>query len=106
MADLLALVLIGVGTYAMRAAFLVTARRRPPAQVARMLPHVGPAVLAAITVPALVAPHGVVSAVETVPAVVAAAVAWAIWRRRPSLPMALFCGLAGWWLVSWVVTAV
>jgi hypothetical protein len=41
-----------------------------------------------------------------VPAVVAAAVAWAIWRRLPSLPVALFCGLAGWWLVSWVVRAV
>ena len=61
MGDLLALVAIGVGTYLMRAAFLVTARHRPPAPVARALPHVGPAVLAAITVPALVAPHGTVS---------------------------------------------
>jgi branched-subunit amino acid transport protein len=105
MAELLTLVVIGLGTYAMRAIFLVTARHRPPAPVARLLPHVGPAVLAAITLPALVAPQGTVSLVETAPALLAAAVAFVVWRRTPSLPPALFGGLAVWWLASWALNA-
>jgi branched-subunit amino acid transport protein len=105
MVELLALVLIGMGTYAMRAVFLVTARRQPPAPVARLLPHVGPAVLAAITLPALVAPQGTVSFLETAPALLAAAVAFVVWRRFPSLPPALFGGLAVWWLAYWALGA-
>ena len=104
MAELLALVAIGVGTYLMRAAFLVTAAHRPPAPVARALPHVGPAVLAAITVPALVAPHGSVSLGETIPALLAAGIAWMAWRRTTNLPTALFGGLTVWWLTSAVLT--
>lgn len=91
---LLVLVVIGLGTYAMRAAFLVTARAQPPEPIARMLPHVGPAVLAAITLPALLAPRGGVTAVDTVPALAAAAVAALLWRRTRSMPLALFAGLA------------
>ena len=106
MGELLTLVAIGVGTYLMRAAFLVTtAGPRPPAPVARALPHVGPAVLAAITLPALLAPHGSVSLVETMPALLAAGIAAMAWRRTTSLPRALFGGLAAWWLVSWVLGA-
>jgi branched-subunit amino acid transport protein len=106
MGELLTLVAIGVGTYLMRAAFLVTAGRRPPAPVARALPHVGPAVLAAITVPAFVAPHGSVSLGETVPALLAAGAAWMAWRRTTHLPTALFGGLAVWWLTSAVLAGV
>ncbi|MCW0214781.1 MAG: AzlD domain-containing protein [Pseudonocardia sp.] len=90
---LLVLVVIALGTYAMRAAFLVTARARPPAALARMLPNVGPAVLAAITLPALLAPRGHITPTDTVPALVAAAVAALVWRRTRSLPLALFAGL-------------
>jgi branched-subunit amino acid transport protein len=103
-AELLVLVLIGVGTYAMRAVFVVTAGREPPARVARLLPFVGPAVLAAITVPALLAPRGTVSVAETVPALVAAAAAWLLWRRTAILPLALFGGLAAWWLADWLLS--
>jgi branched-subunit amino acid transport protein len=103
--ELLTLVVIGMGTYAMRATFLVTARHQPPAPVARLLSHVGPAVLAAITLPALVAPQGTISLVETAPALLAAAVAFVVWRRFPSLPPALFGGLAVWWLASWALSA-
>jgi len=105
MGDEQTLVAIGIGTYAMRAAFVVTAGRRPSDRMARVLPHVGPAVLAAITVPALVAPHGIVSVVTTGPAVLAAAAAWAAWRRTTSLPLALFGGLAVWWLATWILAA-
>lgn len=105
MNELLTLVVIGLGTYAMRATFLVTAHRRPPAPMARLLPYVGPAVLAAITVPAFVAPHGAVALADTAPALLAAAVAWVAWRRlRRNLPLALFGGLAAWWVASWAVT--
>jgi branched-subunit amino acid transport protein len=101
MHDLLILIVIGLGTYALRAAFLVTASHQPPARVARLLPHVGPAVLAAITLPALLAPRGQLSLVETVPALLAAAAAWGLWRRTTSLPIALFGGLVLWWLTGW-----
>lgn len=106
MRELLILAVIGLGTYAMRAVFLVLARRQPPASVARLLPYVGPAVLAAITAPAFVAPHGSIALADSVPALLAAAAAWIAWRRlRRNLPIALFGGLAAWWAASWVVTA-
>ena len=106
MAELLTLAVIGVASYAMRAAFLVTARHQPPAPVRRLLPYVGPAVLAAITLPAFVAPHGSVSLIGTVPALLAAVVAWMAWRSaNKNLPIALFSGLAVWWLTSWVLCA-
>ena len=101
MRDLFVLVVIGVGTYAMRAVFLVTAGSRPPRLLARALPHVGPAVLAAIILPALLAPGGRVSVGETLPAVLAAATAALLWRRWASVPIGLFGGLAVWWLVGW-----
>jgi branched-subunit amino acid transport protein len=62
-------------------------------------------VLAAITLQALVAPQGTVSLAATAPALLAAAVAIAVWRRFPSLPPALFGGLAVWWLASWALSA-
>lgn len=105
MRELLILVAIGVGTYAMRAVFLVTAAE-PPAAVARLLPHVGPAVLAAITLPALLAPRGTVSASESLPALGAAALAWILWRRTERLPVALFGGLAAWWLAGAALAAI
>jgi branched-subunit amino acid transport protein len=79
-AELMTLAVIGLDTYAMRAAFLVTARHGPPTPMARLLPFVGPTVLAAITLPAFVAPHGSVSIAATVPALLAAIVAWMAWR--------------------------
>jgi branched-subunit amino acid transport protein len=105
MRELLILAAIGVGTYAMRAAFLAASRSAPPATIARLLPHVGPAVLGAIILPGLLAPRGHISAVETLPALLAAALAWALWRRTTSLPIALFGGLALWWLAGWAATA-
>lgn len=100
---LLVLLVIALGTYALRASFLVTARPQPPAPLARVLPHVGPAVLAAITLPALVAPRGAVALGDTVPALLAAVVAALLWRRTRSLPLALFAGLALSVLAQWVL---
>lgn len=105
MRELLIIVAIGLGTYAMRAVFIVTARSEPPAVVARLLPHVGPAVLAAITLPGLLAPRGVISAAESLPALGAAAVAWVLWWRTQRLPVALFGGLGAWWLAGALLAA-
>ena len=105
MRELLVLAAIGLGTYVMRAVFLVTARSEPPAGVARLLPHLGPAVLAAITLPALLAPRGAVAAAETLPALGAAAVAWLLWRRTGRVPAALFGGLGVWWLAGALLAA-
>lgn len=104
--EFLVLVVIGLGTYAMRAAFLVRANAQPPAALARLLPHVGPAVLAAITVPALLVPHGALTdltAGTVIPAGLAAGAAWLLWRRTRTLPIALFGGLAVSWLAGWVI---
>jgi branched-subunit amino acid transport protein len=68
-----------------------------------LLPHVGPSVLAAITMPALIAPRGELSVVDTVPSLLAAAAAWLLWRRTASLPVALLGGLVLWWPVGWTL---
>jgi branched-subunit amino acid transport protein len=98
--ELALLAVIGLGTYVMRAAFIVTARP-VPSRLARLLPHVGPAVLAAITLPALVAPRGTIALAETLPALLAVAVAVLLWRRNGRLPVALFGGLGVWWLAGY-----
>jgi branched-subunit amino acid transport protein len=103
--ELLVLAAIGLGTYAMRAVFLVTARSEPPVLVVRLLSHAGPAVLAAIVLPALIAPRGTVSVTESLPALGAAAVAWLLWRRTARLPLALFGGMGVWWLAGAALTA-
>jgi branched chain amino acid efflux pump len=105
MRELALFAVIGLGTYVMRAAFIVTARP-VPARLARLLPHVGPAVLAAITLPALAAPHGTIALAETLPALLAAAVAVLLWRRNGRLPVALFGGLGVWWLAGIVAVSV
>jgi branched-subunit amino acid transport protein len=106
MGELMTLAMIGLGTYAMRAVFLVTARHRPSPHLTRLLPHIGPAVLAAIALPAFVAPRGSISFVGTVSALLAAVSASVTWRSaKHNLPIALFAGLAVWWLASWALGA-
>ena len=105
MHELTVLAVIGLGTYVMRAAFIVTTRAAP-ARLARLLPHVGPAVLAAITLPAPVAPRGTIALTETLPALLAAAAAVLLWRRSQRLPVALFGGLGVWWLWGVAATSV
>ena len=107
MRELVVLTVIGLGTYAMRAIFIVSGRAAP-AGLARLLPHVGPAVLAAITLPALVAPRGTIALADTLPALLAAATAvllWRLWRRNGRLPVALFGGLGVWWSAGLVVAS-
>lgn len=103
MSDWLVLTAVGVGTYLMRVAFLVSRRAAPPAAVRRTLPHIGPAVLGALVVPALILPGGDLSLQATVPALVAAAACGLAWWRTSSTPLALVVGLLTAWLTATVL---
>lgn len=76
----LAIVLAGVGTFAMRASFLVFAHRlaEVPEWAQRLLRQIPPAALASLVVPALVRPEGTFDLVQRylLSGVVAGLVAW------------------------------
>jgi branched-subunit amino acid transport protein len=103
MSDLVVILLVGLGTYITRALFLVTAKAETPGVLRGLLPYVAPAVLAAITFPALLAPHGSISPTETLPGIAAAAVTWLVWHRTQQLPTALLGGFAFWWVLAAVI---
>ncbi|MEJ7845810.1 MAG: AzlD domain-containing protein [Acidimicrobiales bacterium] len=89
-----AIVLSGIGTFAMRASFLVAADRvaRVPPKVQRLLRQIPPAALAALVVPALVRPEGAVDLLH--PRFAAGAVAALVaWRTR-SAALTLVVGMA------------
>ena len=89
-----AIVLSGVGTYAMRASFLVFAHRLAdvPPGVQRLLRQIPPAALAAIVVPALLRPEGTVDLTHPrfAAGLLAAAVAW----RTKNIAATLAVGIA------------
>ena len=99
MPDLLVIAAVGLGTYAMRAAFLVRRRKHLRERGNPMLELVAPAVLAAIMLPALLAPRGTVTLRETAASLAAAAACFAVWRRTRGFPYALLAGLVVWWLL-------
>ena len=76
----LAIIVAGIGTYAMRTGFLVFADRMAavPPGVQRLLRQIPPAAMASIVVPALLRPHDHVDlwSGELAAGLVAAAVAW------------------------------
>jgi branched-subunit amino acid transport protein len=87
------IVVSGIGTYAMRASFLVFAHRLadvPPA-VQRVLRQIPPAALASIVVPALLRPEGTIDVFQArfVAGVLAAVVAW----RTRNIALTLVAGL-------------
>ena len=89
-----AVVLAGVGTYAMRASFLAFAHRLadvPPA-VQRLLRQIPPAALASIVLPALLRPEGTLDVTQPrlVAGVAAALVAW----RTRNVALTLVVGMA------------
>ncbi len=89
-----AIVLSGIGTFAMRASFLVAADRvaRVPPKVQRLLRQIPPAALAALVVPTLVRPEGAVDLLH--PRFAAGAVAALVaWRTR-SAALTLVVGMA------------
>jgi branched-subunit amino acid transport protein len=100
MRDLVILIMIGVVTFLLRGAFLFAPDFSPPATLRRLLPQVGPAVLAAIALPALLGTHGDISLPTATAGLTGALLAGLLWWRAGSIPLALFGGLGAWWLVA------
>jgi branched-subunit amino acid transport protein len=88
-----AIVLAGIGTYAMRASFLVFAHRLAdvPPTVQRLLRQIPPAALASIVVPAVLRPEGVIDLWQPrfAAGCLAALVAW----RTRNVALTLVVGL-------------
>jgi branched-subunit amino acid transport protein len=89
----IAIVVSGLGTYAMRASFLVFAHRLAdvPPNVQRILRQIPPAALASIVVPALLRPHGTIDLFQArfVAGLLAAVVAW----RTRNIALTLVVGI-------------
>jgi branched-subunit amino acid transport protein len=104
MTEWLTVVVIGIGGYLSRLSFIAAlAGRGVPDWAGRVLKFVAPSVLAAIVVPAVVAPAGAwdlapLGNPRLLAAIVAAVVAWR-WR---SMAAVLAAGVGTLWLVQWV----
>lgn len=89
-----AVVLSGIGTYAMRASFLVFAHRlaEVPPGVQRLLRQIPPAALASIVLPALLRPGGELDLAQPrlLAGIVAALVAW----KTRNIALTLLAGMA------------
>ena len=81
----------GAATFAMRFSFIALfGRVEIPPTLERALRYVAPAVLAALTVPAVLAPAAIVGGL-------------AAWRTR-SIGAAIVVGLPALWLLQWLVS--
>ena len=87
------IILAAVGTYSMRAIFLVAARRfgEVPPWMQRVLRQIPPAALASIVLPELVRPHGHFDLVQ--PDIWAAAIASIVFVRSRSTTLTLVVGM-------------
>ena len=94
-------ILAGIATFTMRFVFIALFKKvAVPPVLERGLRYVAPAVLAAITLPALVAPGHVWDPVNAfVPAAVIGGVA--AWRTK-SIGAAIAFGLPALWLINWI----
>ena len=102
MTDFLAILVVGVGTYASRAVFILAlANRRIPDPVLVALQFVGPAVLAALIVALLMDADGTVAI--GVPEVAAFVVGGAVAYRTRNHIFTLIAGMTVFWLVRALV---
>lgn len=95
----------GLATFAMRFSFIALFGRVDiPPTLERALRYIAPAVLAALTVPAVVAPGGTWDPWNAfLPAAVVGGLA--AWRTR-SIGAAIIVGLPALWLLQWLVDSV
>lgn len=93
----------GIATFAMRFSFIgLFGKVGVPEPLARALRYVAPAVLAAITLPAVVAPGGTFDPWNAfVPAAIVGGIA--AWRTK-SIGAAIIVGLPALWLLQWAVS--
>jgi branched-subunit amino acid transport protein len=94
-------ILAGIATFAMRFVFIALFKKvAVPPVLERGLRYVAPAVLAAITLPALVSPGHVWDPVNAfLPAAVIGGVA--AWRTK-SIGAAIAFGLPALWIINWI----
>ena len=103
MRELLAVGLVALGTYALRASMIVRVDTGPlPDLLRRGLQHLSPAVLAALVLPALVLGPDGTAALRAAP-LVAAVVATVVARRTGSIPLVLATGLIAHELTRWLL---
>lgn len=94
-------VVVGLTTFAMRFVFIALfGKVSMPAWLERSLRYVAPSVLAAITVPAVIAPGGVVSLWSPLlpAAIIGGLAAWA----TKSIGAAIVFGMAALWTLQWL----
>lgn len=98
MTDLVAVVVVGVGTYATRASFIILlADRTLPPLLQRAVRNVGPAVLAALVASLLVGEEGITGLAPSVELASLAAASLVAWRRKN-----VIAGLAMGMAVLWI----
>ncbi|MGI9585565.1 MAG: AzlD domain-containing protein [Acidimicrobiia bacterium] len=95
-------VLAGVATFTMRYVFIgLFGRVGIPTTLERSLRYIAPAVLAALVLPAVLAPEGSVDPINPylVAAIVGGAAAW----KTKSIGAAILVGLPALWLIQWLI---
>lgn len=100
MTPFIAILVTGIGTYAMRAVFIVAlANRRFPPMVLRTLEYVAPAVMGALVVSLLIDGEGVVSL--GAPELIGLATTALVAVKSRNHIITLLSGMAAFWLVGW-----
>lgn len=94
MSPWLTVVLAGIGTYAIRASFVVGLKdAQVPPLLARALKYVPPAVLAALAIPPIVAPSGMLGMIPPQPELIAGMVAALVAWRTKNLAATIVVGI-------------
>jgi branched-subunit amino acid transport protein len=94
-------IIVGIGTFAMRFVFIALfGKVGIPEWLERSLRYVAPSVLAAIALPAVVAPGGFITLWSPlIPAAIIGALA--AWLTR-SIGAAILFGMASLWVIQWM----
>ncbi len=99
---MLMVVLGGLGTYLIRISFLfILGNRMVSPMVENVLRYIPPAAFAALAVPAVIRPEGVVDIGPDNLKLVAAIVALAIGIRTRSVMWVLVSGMVSLWILTW-----
>jgi branched-subunit amino acid transport protein len=93
----------GIGTYALRASFIVLGDRlKIPPLVEGALQYVAPAAFAAISIPLVLGGDGFADFGDDVPRIVAGIAAGLVVWKRNSIPLSLIIGMGTLWLITWL----